>query len=379
MRPFGCPVTILNTLDPLGKFDGKADEGFVVRYSINSKLIRVFNTRTRKVEENLHITFLENKPNVAESGPNWLFDINLLTNSMNYEPVTDNLLAQIRREGYATSTNRVSTISPSVSDVGQFFDNVDDLPTDPFMPDLEDTVDLQNIDIFSGAYDDEDEGAEADLNNLETTMNVIHNHNQKARLSSKTRSKNFFRDINSATQTKRMTKIFEERALMDVKSAFLYGTIKEEVYVCQPPNFEDPQFPDKVYKVEKALYGLHQAPKAWYETLSTYLLENGFRRGTIDKTLFIKKDKGDILLVQVYIDDIIFGSTKKSLCVEFEQMMHKRFQMSSIGEFTFFLGLQIASTPIETNKALLKDEEVEDVDVHLYRLMIGSLMYLTLS
>ncbi|GJV70588.1 putative ribonuclease H-like domain-containing protein [Tanacetum coccineum] len=195
---------------------------------------------------------------------------------------------------------------------------------------------------------------------------------------------------------------------MDVKSAFLYGTIEEEVYVCQPPGFEDPQFPDKVYKVEKALYGLHQAPRAWYETLSTYLLENGFRRGTIDKTLFIKKDKGDILLVQVYVDDIIFGSTKKSLCVEFEQMMHKRFQMSSMGELTFFLGLQVkqkddgifisqdkyvadilkkfdfatvktASTPIETNKALLKDEEAEDVDVHLYRSMIGSLMYLTAS
>ncbi|GJW80242.1 putative ribonuclease H-like domain-containing protein [Tanacetum coccineum] len=97
---------------------------------------------------------------------------------------------------------------------------------------------------------------------------------------------------------------------MDVKSAFLYGAIEEEVYVCQPLDFEDPQFLDKVYKVEKALYGLHQAPRAWYETLSTYLLENGFRRGTIDKTLFIKKDKGDILLVQVYVDDIIFGSTK---------------------------------------------------------------------
>ncbi|GKB33237.1 putative ribonuclease H-like domain-containing protein [Tanacetum coccineum] len=88
MRPFGCLVTILNTLDPLGKFDEKADEGFFVGYSINSKAFRVFNTRTRKVEENLHINFLENKPNVAGSGPDWLFDIDLLTNSMNYEPVT---------------------------------------------------------------------------------------------------------------------------------------------------------------------------------------------------------------------------------------------------------------------------------------------------
>ncbi|GJW27380.1 putative ribonuclease H-like domain-containing protein [Tanacetum coccineum] len=193
---------------------------------------------------------------------------------------------------------------------------------------------------------------------------------------------------------------------MDVKSAFLYGKIEEEVYVCQPPGFEDPDFPDRVYKVEKALYGLHQAPRAWYETLSTYLLDNGFQRGKIDKTLFIRRDKGDILLVQVYVDDIIFGSTKKSLCTEFEKMMHKKFQMSSMGELTFFLGLQVkqkedgifisqdkyvteilkkfgftdvktASTPMENQKPLLKDEDGEEVDVHLYRSMIGSLTYLT--
>ncbi|GJR38406.1 uncharacterized mitochondrial protein-like protein [Tanacetum coccineum] len=186
------------------------------------------------------------------------------------------------------------------------------------------------------------------------------------------------------------------------------GKIEEEVYVCQPPGFEDPDFPNKVYKVEKALYGLHQAPKAWYETLSTYLLGNGFQRGKIDKTLFIRRDKGDILLVQVYVDDIIFGSTKKSLCIEFEKMMHKKFQMSSTVELTFFLRLQVkqkedvifisqdkyvteilkkfgftdvktASTPMETQKALLKDEDGEEVDVHLYRSMIGSLMYLTSS
>ncbi|GJX19665.1 putative ribonuclease H-like domain-containing protein [Tanacetum coccineum] len=195
---------------------------------------------------------------------------------------------------------------------------------------------------------------------------------------------------------------------MDVKSAFLYGTIEEEVYVSQPPGFVDLEFPEKVYKVEKALYGLHQAPRAWYETLSTYLLDNGFYRGQIDKTLFIKRVKNDILLVQVYVDDIIFGSTKKSLCTDFEQIMHKRFQMSSVGELTFLLGLQVkqkedgifisqdkyvgeilkkfdfscirtAITPMETNKALTKDEDGEDVDVHLYRLMIGSLTYLISS
>ncbi|GKC19149.1 putative ribonuclease H-like domain-containing protein, partial [Tanacetum coccineum] len=166
---------------------------------------------------------------------------------------------------------------------------------------------------------------------------------------------------------------------MDVKSAFLYGKIEEEVYVCQPPGFEDPEFSDKVYKVEKALYGLHQAPRAC-----------------------------DILLVQVYVDDIIFGSTKKKLCTDFEKFMHKKFQMSSMGELAFFLGLQVTqkydgifishdkyvdeilkkfgfstiktvSTPMETSKPLLKDAEDEDVDVYLYRLMIGSLMYLTAS
>ncbi|GJT94162.1 putative ribonuclease H-like domain-containing protein [Tanacetum coccineum] len=195
---------------------------------------------------------------------------------------------------------------------------------------------------------------------------------------------------------------------MDVKSAFLYRKIDEEVYVSQPPGFVDPKYPKKVYKVVKALYGLHQAPRAWYATLSTFLLKSGYRRGTIDKTLFIKKDKNDIMLVQVYVDDIIFGSTKRSWCDEFEALMKSRFQMSSMGELTFFLGLQVkqkedgifisqdkyvaeilkkfdfasvktASTPIETQKPLVKDEEASDVDVHLYRSMIGSLMYLTAS
>ncbi|KAI3697969.1 hypothetical protein L6452_31076 [Arctium lappa] len=101
---------------------------------------------------------------------------------------------------------------------------------------------------------------------------------------------------------------------MDVKSAFLYGSIEEEVYVCQPPGFENPSYPDSVYKLKKALYGLHQAPRAWYDTLSSYLLENGFERGVIDKTLFIKRKKKDILLIQIYVDDIIFGSTRDNMC-----------------------------------------------------------------
>ncbi|GJZ24173.1 putative ribonuclease H-like domain-containing protein, partial [Tanacetum coccineum] len=195
---------------------------------------------------------------------------------------------------------------------------------------------------------------------------------------------------------------------MDVKSAFLYGQIEEEVYVCQPPGFEDPDHPNKVYKVVKALYGLHQAPRAWYDTLANYLLCNGFERGKIDQTLFIKRHKGHILLVQIYVDDIIFGSTKKELCDEFEKLMKDKFQMSSMGELTFFLGLQVqqkkkgifisqdkyvheilrkfnysdvksASTPTDLEKPLVQDGDADDVDEHLYRSMIGSLMYLTAS
>jgi hypothetical protein len=128
---------------------------------------------------------------------------------------------------------------------------------------------------------------------------------------------------------------------MDVKSTFLYGTITEDVYVHQPPGFVDLAHPNKVYKVIKALYGLHQAPRAWYETLSSFLEEHEYKRGVIDKTLFIKKDKKDIILVQVYIDDIIFGSTKKAWCEDFEALMKGKFQMNSIGELTFFLGLKV--------------------------------------
>ncbi|GJT81466.1 putative ribonuclease H-like domain-containing protein [Tanacetum coccineum] len=195
---------------------------------------------------------------------------------------------------------------------------------------------------------------------------------------------------------------------MDVKSAFLYGTIDEEVYVMQPPGFQDPQFPHKVYKVVKAMYGLHQAPRAWYGTLSKYLLDNGFQRGTIDQTLFIRKHKGEFLLVQVYVDDIIFGSSNPKLCREFEALMHDKFKMSAMGELSFFLGLQVlqkkdgiflsqdkyvgdilkkfgfsnlrsANTLMDREHPWGKDGTGKDVDLHLYRSMIGSLMYLTAS
>nr|GEZ66480.1 putative ribonuclease H-like domain-containing protein [Tanacetum cinerariifolium] len=268
---------------------------------------------------------------------------------------------------------------------------------------------------------------QADLNNMETTFQV--SPISITRIYKDYPVEQIIGDIHSAPQTRRMIKnvtnhdydevfapvarievirlflacaLFKDFVVyhMDVKSVFLYGKIEEEVYACQPSGFKDPEFPDRVYKVEKALYGLHQAPRAWYKTLSSYLLDNEFQRGQIDKTLFIKRVKDDILLVQVYVNDIIFGSTRKEICTEFKKMMHKKFQMSSMGELIFFLGLQVTqkdnemfisqdkyvdevlkkfglsavkttSTPIKTSKPLLKNENAEDVDVHLYRLMIA--------
>ncbi|GJU59557.1 putative ribonuclease H-like domain-containing protein [Tanacetum coccineum] len=293
------------------------------------------------------------------------------------------------KEDNVNSTNTVNVASTNEVNVVGAKTSIE-LPNDPNMPKLEDIV-------YSN--DDKDVGAEADMNNLDTFMHWLERPlgwhwkfsfmiKNKARLVAQgyTQEEGIdYDEVFAPVARIEAIRLFLAYASfkdfvvyqMDVKSAFLYGKIKEEVYVCQPPGFEDPDFPDRVYKVEKALYGLHQAPRAWYETLSTYLLDNRFQRGKIDKTLFIRRDKGDILLVQVYVDDIIFGSTKKSLCTEFEKMMHKKFQMSSMGELTFFLGLQTASTPMETQKPLLKDEDGEEVDVYLYRSMIGSLMYHT--
>ena len=193
---------------------------------------------------------------------------------------------------------------------------------------------------------------------------------------------------------------------MDVKSAFLNGYIEEEVYVKQPPGFEHPKFPDRVFKLQKALYGLKQAPRAWYARLKTFLLENGFKMGSVDKTLFLLRQGHDSLIVQIYVDDIIFGGSSHALVAKFADSMSKEFEMSMMGELTFFLGLQIKqtqegtfvhqgkytmdvlkkfnmadakpiSTPIPTSAALDADEDGESVDQKEYRSMIGSLLYLT--
>jgi hypothetical protein len=128
---------------------------------------------------------------------------------------------------------------------------------------------------------------------------------------------------------------------IDVKSAFLNGYINEEVYVEQPPGFEDYKQPNHVYKLKKALYGLKQAPRAWYEKLRDFLLSKGFIMGKVDTTLFTKKIGKDLFVLQIYVDDIIFGSTNQDFCDEFGKMMAKEFEMSMIEELSYFLSLQI--------------------------------------
>ncbi|KAI3681195.1 hypothetical protein L6452_35980 [Arctium lappa] len=195
---------------------------------------------------------------------------------------------------------------------------------------------------------------------------------------------------------------------MDMKTAFLNGILKEEVYVSQPEGFVNHEKPNHVYIFDKALYGLKQAPQAWYDVLSTFLVKSGFSKGTVDTTLFIKKEKGDIILIQIYVDDIIFGSTNPKYCKNFANLMVSRFQMNLMGEMNFFLSLQVKqfssgifinqskyirdilwkfqmenSKPIGTSMApgtkIGIDPSGKAVDVRTYRGMIGSLMYLTSS
>nr|GEV88449.1 hypothetical protein [Tanacetum cinerariifolium] len=466
IRPFGCPVTILNTLDSLHKFERKVDEGFLVGYSVNSKAFKAIRLTPMQVfkknlmqekqgrklinsicsflygllVQQIHRTKKEILPLISEDNSN---DVSAAS------PIVP-----AAGQNCSNSTNPISAAGPSKAD----FNNLESSITVSPIP----TTRMHNAHPISQIIDNlssttqtrsmariiRDQGGISQVLNEDFhtymfacflsqeepkrkraigTKWVYKNKKDergivvrnKARLVAQGHTQEEginYKEVFAPVARIEAIRLFLAYASfmgfmvyqMDVKSAFLYGTIKEEVYVCQPPGFEDPDHPDKVYKMVKALYGLHQAPRAWYETLANYLLQNGFHKGQIDQTLFIKKQKGDILLVQIYVDDIIFGETNKDLCKSFEKLIKDKFQISSIGELTFFLGLQVkqkedgifisqdkyvaeilkkfrltegksTSTLIDTEKPLLKDPDGEDVDVHIYRFMIGSLMYLTSS
>nr|GEX80448.1 putative ribonuclease H-like domain-containing protein [Tanacetum cinerariifolium] len=337
---------------------------------------------------------MENKPNVAGSGPAWLFDINSLSHTMNYHQViaknqtnTNAGFQDIEKAGEEETQTYV--LFPVLSDGSTNSQNnnkdalVDGKEHDD---DIQKSVSPDILSSSNGAQtrkqgdktENKDKraiGTKWVYRNKKDERGIVIRNKARLVAQGHTQEEGIdYEEVFAPVAKIKAIRLFLAYASfmgflvyqMDVKSAFLYGTIEEEVYVCQPPGFEDPENPDKVYKVVKALYGLHQAPRAWYETLATYLLQNGFHRGTIDQTLFIKKQQKDILLVQIYVDDIIFGATNKALCQSYEKLMKDKFQMSSMGELTFFLG-KSASTPIDPEKPLLKDSDGEDVDVHTYR------------
>ncbi|GJW64083.1 putative ribonuclease H-like domain-containing protein [Tanacetum coccineum] len=375
MRPFRCPVTILNTIDHLGKFDGKVDEGFFVGYSLNSKAFRVFNSRTRIVEENLHIRFSESTPNTVYSliilqttdppysqDPKSSHDDGSKPSSddekVDKDPRKDSGCNDQEKEDNVNITNNVNAASTNKVNIVGGKTSIE-LPFDPNMPALED------YSIFDFSRNDEDDGAKADMNNLDTTIQV--NPNPTTRIHKDHSLDQVIEDLQSATQTRKMSKNLKEhgfvstiqqrtnhkdpenclfacflsqeepkkviRALKDsswikaMQEDLLQFKLQEVWTLVDLPNRKrdigtKSKISLKEYtRVEKALSGLHQAPRALYETLSTHLLDNGFQKGKIDKTLFIKRHKGDIFLVQVYVDDIIFGSAKKELCFAFEKSM----------------------------------------------------------
>nr|GEX01033.1 hypothetical protein [Tanacetum cinerariifolium] len=511
LKPFGCHVMILNTLDNLGKFEAKGDEGYFIGYSMSSKAFRVFNKRTRRVEENLHVEFLEHKAIEKGVGPNWLFDIDSLTKSMNYVPVdagtnstnlsgTKDATSQEVKKNvsslrYIDFSNWVhdtlldsssskpqddcstdvpessGNFNPTATSIIPPADQLETLivetpiptvsspvPTACFTDSLEplsdarliskrvanqvETPSLDNILTLANQFEDilgvttnsnESNGVEADVSNMETTITAsptptlrIHKDHPKSQIigpvdtsiQTKNKSKEkvwtlvdcpkgvrpigtkwvlknkkdergiFIRNKSRLVAQRHIQEegidydeVFAPVARieairlflvdasfmgftvyqMDVKSAFLYDTIDEEVYVMQPPRFQDPEFPAKVYKVEKAIYGLHQAPRACYGTLSKYLLTNGFQRGTIDQTLFIRRQRGDFIRKE----DGIFLSQDK-----YVGDILKKFRYSDV---------RSSNTPMDKENPWGKDGTGKDVDLHLYRSMIGSLMYLTAS
>nr|GEU84781.1 hypothetical protein [Tanacetum cinerariifolium] len=397
MRPFGCPVTILNTLDPLRKFEGKADEEFLVGYTVTSKAFRVFNSKTRKVKENLHVRFLENKPNVAGTGPNWLFDIDSLTNSMNYIPAsarnqTDkNIGPQDTNDDKPTDDKpRDDTDSKTIEEPVNKDDQASRDELDRLMSQEKEDSDAAGTlrkEFEQGCMDQRGVTKAGSTNSFNIVSNPVNAASTSGTFSVGRPSSphpDAFIPANTLLhmEPKNISQTLDDESWVEAMGIVVRNKVRLVAQGHRQEEWIDyKEFFAHVARIEAVgiflafasfigfivyqidvksafLYDIIEEEVAWYETLSTFLLQNRYRRGTIDKTLFIKKDKDDIMLV---------------------------FQMSSMRELTIFLGLRVkqseegifisqdkyvveilkkfdfssvktASTPIETQKPLVKDE-----------------------
>nr|GEW96858.1 ribonuclease H-like domain-containing protein [Tanacetum cinerariifolium] len=296
MRPFGCLDTILNILDPLGKFDGKADEGFLVGYSVNNKAFRVFNSITRIVQETLHINFLENQPNIAGSGPKWLFDIFTLFQSMNYQPV-------------------VARNQPN-HNAG-----------------IKETLDVD----VDAAFDVK--GNENEVHVSPNSSDKPKKHDEKAKRQAKGKSL-----VDLSTRVRDLSDEFEE---------FFVNSTNRVNAASAPVTAVGPNPTNSTNNFIAA------SPS---DNVVSPNFEIDGKSSFVDPSQYLDDPDMPALEDIVYMDDIIFGSTNKKLCKAFEKLIKDKFQMSSMGELTFFFGLQ---------KPLLKDPDGEDVDVHIYRYLKG--------
>ncbi|GJZ77478.1 putative ribonuclease H-like domain-containing protein [Tanacetum coccineum] len=416
IRPFGCHVTILDTLSVLGKFDGKSDEGFLVGYSLNSKAYRVYNLVTKRVEVNLHVNFLEDKPNVKGVGNPHAGASEVTNNAGTLQTSYSNAseekdedvelivvpsakasstatsegnpkILAFRRElkeialkhlgkvseNNSTNTPLVNTGSESVN-TGRF--NPDDSP----MPELE-IFHKSETGIFDEASYDE-EGVITDFNNLLTEIkeepkkisNALQDDSWvqamqeellQFKLQQVYRNKRDKRGVVVRNKARLVAQGYtqEEVYQMDVKSAFLYGTIDEEVYVSQPPGFVDPNHPKTVYKVVKAVYGLHHAPRALWISILALLRKSwvnefeALMKTDIQMSSRVNSCSSLDMQVKQKTDGIFISQDK------YVADMLKKFDLASV---------KTTITPMETKMALTKDEEADEVDVHLYRSMIES-------
>ncbi|GKC78337.1 retrovirus-related pol polyprotein from transposon TNT 1-94, partial [Tanacetum coccineum] len=344
----------------LDKMKEKGDACIFVGYSTQSRDYRVFNKRTRIIVETIHVNFDE-LPQMVSDNINVNIKTQLFYNNRcaNAHPLNIHTTPQ--------TTNQAPTQVPTVTAL----ENIIQAETNTECAQVDDH---EFINIFSTPVQERGETSSrrVDSSNMHTFYQhhpsgqrwtkdhpleqVIGNPSQSIR----TRPKGYaqkegidFEESFAPVARLEVVRLFiayaEHKSFivnqMDVKTAFLYGPMKEKVYVNQPDGFVDPYHLDQVYRLKKALYGLKQAPRAWYDELSNFLVSKRFSKGSIHPTLFITKHGKDILLVQIYVDGIIFGSTNLKLSKLFEKLMHNMFDMSMIGELKFFLGIQIHQSP----------------------------------